>query len=53
VLGRLHWASTETAPAYAGHVEGAIRAGLHAAEGIDRLRAAASEPATASAAPPA
>lgn len=28
---RLFWASTETATAFAGHVEGAIRAGFHAA----------------------
>ncbi|ROR96298.1 monoamine oxidase [Salana multivorans] len=32
VLGRLHWASTETATAYAGHVEGAIVAGRRAAD---------------------
>ena len=38
VHGRLHLASTETAPAYAGHVEGAIRAGHHAAAGIAALR---------------
>lgn len=37
VLGRLHWASTETAPAHAGHIEGAIRAGTHAADTIVRL----------------
>jgi len=36
VHGRVHWASTETATAYAGHVEGAIRAGLDVAS---RLRA--------------
>lgn len=29
--GRVSWASTETATAYAGHIEGAIRAGLQAA----------------------
>ena len=34
VLGRLHWASTETAPAYAGHIEGAVRAGASAADRI-------------------
>ena len=38
VHGRLHWASTETAPAYAGHVEGAIRAGLQAARAILQLQ---------------
>lgn len=37
VLGRLHFASTETAPSYAGHIEGAIRAGLRAANRIARL----------------
>jgi monoamine oxidase len=31
VSGRLHWASTETADAFAGHIEGALRAGLRAA----------------------
>lgn len=30
--GRLSWASTETASAYAGHIEGALRAGLDAVE---------------------
>jgi len=39
VLGRLHWASTETAPACAGHIEGAIRAGTHCAGTIVRLLA--------------
>ena len=39
--GRLHWASTETATAYAGHVEGAIRAGVQAARQVEHaLRAA-------------
>lgn len=38
VHGRLHWASTETAPVYAGHVEGAIRAGLRAARTILQLQ---------------
>ena len=33
--GRIHWASTETATDYAGHVEGAIRAGIHAAEHVE------------------
>ena len=35
VHDRVHWASTETATAYAGHVEGAIRAGLAAARAVD------------------
>jgi hypothetical protein len=37
--GRIHWASTETSPAYAGHIEGAIRAGTRAARTITRLAA--------------
>lgn len=37
VLGRLHFASTETAPSHAGHVEGAVRAGLHAAGTVHGL----------------
>ena len=32
--GRLQWASTETSAAYAGHMEGAIRAGFRAARSI-------------------
>lgn len=32
VHGRVHWASTETATAYAGHIEGAIRAGVDVAQ---------------------
>lgn len=41
-LGRLHWASTETAPAFAGHIEGAIEAGMRAARNADRaVRASA------------
>lgn len=32
--GRLHWASTETAPRFAGHVEGALTAAVRAAEAI-------------------
>jgi len=43
LLGRLHWASTETAPAYAGHVEGAIRAGILAAATIVRSLDAAAD----------
>ena len=39
VHGRLHLASTETAPAHAGHVEGALRAGAHAAALVARLTA--------------
>ncbi|WP_103347662.1 FAD-dependent oxidoreductase [Amycolatopsis sp. CA-128772] len=34
--GRLHWASTETATDYAGHVEGALAAGQRAAEAVTR-----------------
>jgi monoamine oxidase len=34
--GRLSWASTETATAYAGHIEGALRAGLDAAQRLIR-----------------
>ncbi len=45
MLGRLHWASNETAPAYAGHIEGAIRAGTLAADTIVRLLDAAPDPA--------
>lgn len=37
--GRLHWASTETAPAFAGHVEGALLAGRRAAAAIEGIRA--------------
>lgn len=33
-IGRIHWASTETADAFNGHIEGAIRAGLAAAQGL-------------------
>ncbi|TCC36379.1 flavin monoamine oxidase family protein [Kribbella speibonae] len=32
--GPIHWASTETATQYAGHLEGAVRAGLRAADAI-------------------
>lgn len=32
--GRLHWASTETARAFAGHVEGALAAGARAVSAI-------------------
>lgn len=34
VAGRIHLASTETATAYAGHLEGAIRAGIDAARRV-------------------
>ncbi len=34
VHGRLHWASTETATDHAGHLEGALRAGIAAATAI-------------------
>ncbi len=34
VAGRLHWASTETATQYAGHIEGALRAGSQAAAAV-------------------
>ncbi|MDK3258825.1 flavin monoamine oxidase family protein [Blastococcus capsensis] len=40
VAGRIHWASTETAPDHAGHIEGAIRAGTQAARTITRLAVA-------------
>ncbi|SNR40590.1 flavin monoamine oxidase family protein [Blastococcus mobilis] len=39
VAGRIHWAATETAPDYAGHIEGAIRAGTQAARSITHLTA--------------
>jgi monoamine oxidase len=39
VAGRIHWASTETATDYAGHIEGAIRAGTQAARSITHLAA--------------
>lgn len=32
--GRIHWASTEISAAYAGHLEGAIHAGRHAARSV-------------------
>jgi monoamine oxidase len=37
--GRLQWASTETSAAYAGHIEGAIRAGLRAARNVTAMSA--------------
>ena len=51
VAGRIHWASTETATDYAGHIEGAIRAGTQAARSI-ALLAAVSTPRTGQAAAP-
>jgi monoamine oxidase len=41
VHDRVHWASTETATAYAGHIEGAVRAGLDVAA---RLTATSARP---------
>lgn len=38
VAGRVHWASTETSAEYAGHIEGALRAGAHAAAAAGRER---------------
>ncbi len=38
VHGRIHWASTETSTAYAGHIEGALRAGLAAARRSEEAR---------------
>jgi monoamine oxidase len=37
VQGRIHWASTEVADAYAGHIEGALRAGFAAARRISEM----------------
>src|SRR5699024_8489776 len=34
---RIHWASTETADAFSGHIEGALRAGLAPARSIQDL----------------
>lgn len=36
IAGRIHWASTETATSYAGHLEGAIHAGAQSADQIER-----------------
>ncbi|MEV6819391.1 FAD-dependent oxidoreductase [Nocardiopsis dassonvillei] len=41
VHGRIHWASTEIAPAFAGHLEGAVLAGLRAAEDVRTRRSVA------------
>jgi monoamine oxidase len=40
--GRLHWAGTETATIWTGYIDGAIRAGRHAAGEV--LAALAQEP---------
>lgn len=37
--GRLHWAATETAPHFAGHVEGALAAAARAVDAIDATSA--------------
>ncbi|MFJ8024959.1 flavin monoamine oxidase family protein [Streptomyces sp. NPDC096311] len=50
--GRLHWASTETARGYAGHIEGALAGGERAAHAIlHALPDPNPEPATAASAP--
>lgn len=36
-LGGMHWASTEVATAYAGHMEGALRAGFEAARRVSEI----------------
>jgi monoamine oxidase len=41
--GRIHWASTETAPVTPGHIEGAIAAAERAVEAITRHRALADQ----------
>ncbi|MFF5185932.1 FAD-dependent oxidoreductase [Streptomyces sp. NPDC000345] len=41
--GRLHWASTETATAYAGHIEGALAAGERAAQSVLAVPAGAND----------
>lgn len=41
---RVHWASTETAPAFAGHLEGALRAGLTVASTIVGMQAVSGKP---------
>ena len=38
LAGRLHWASTETSPVAAGHIEGALTAGDRAADAIATTR---------------
>ncbi|MCK7622858.1 FAD-dependent oxidoreductase [Streptomyces sp. RS10V-4] len=44
--GRLHWASTETATEYAGHIEGALAAGERAARSVLAAREGTDGPAT-------
>lgn len=44
--GRLHWASTETARRYAGHLEGALEAGRRAAEAVLAASASRGETST-------
>ncbi|MET9116676.1 FAD-dependent oxidoreductase [Streptomyces longwoodensis] len=46
--GRLHWASTETATEYAGHLEGALAAGERAARAVLAAPASTSDTAHAS-----
>lgn len=41
VAARMHWASTETSTEYAGHIEGALRAGTQAAHAVLALNAPA------------
>ncbi|OIB59089.1 flavin monoamine oxidase family protein [Natrialba sp. SSL1] len=36
-VGRIHWAGAETSPVWAGHMEGAVRSGEHAAEQVMEL----------------
>ncbi|MFJ4815023.1 flavin monoamine oxidase family protein [Streptomyces sp. NPDC088801] len=43
LAGRLHWASTETAADYAGHIEGALYAGRQAATAVLTAHAGAAE----------
>ncbi|GHH91712.1 flavin monoamine oxidase family protein [Streptomyces capillispiralis] len=49
--GRLHWASTETATEYAGHIEGALAAGERAARTVLAAPAEASDTAPGVTAP--
>ena len=44
VHDRVHWASTETATAYAGHIEGAVRAGFDAARRLSAKQRGAAAP---------
>ena len=36
-VGRIHWAGTETAEAWTGYIDGAIRSGEHAAQVVGSL----------------